>query len=71
MEKEPCFSIYNHILLASVLTTRLDSFLNTGQLDFSIPFSTYFRDRALCAAEAWRLSCVCHVLGHCQNALLT
>jgi len=72
MDKHSCFNIYNHMSLASTLTTRLDSFLNTyaGQLD-SIPSSTHFTVRALRAVETWKLSYGCNLLRYCKNALLT
>ena len=70
---QSCFSIYNHISLASVLTTRLNSFLNTYTEDnwiFPSP-PPHISVRALCAVEAWKLSYGCHLLIYCKNALLT
>lgn len=60
MDKQSCFSIYNHISLASVLTTRLGSFLNTytGQPDFFHPLlHTLHSQGIMCSrsmeAELW------------------
>lgn len=50
--RQSCSSIYNHISLASVLTTSRQLLpAYTGQPDFSIPSSTHLTGRAVCAAD--------------------